>query len=133
MKLQKEFKHAKIETFKEIIIFTATNEYIPAKQFKEIFEYIIKLLKTKSYKKLIFDKREITVFNRRSMEWYYLKWKPKAAELGLTKHRKILGVNATFNNSVELCRKMMDEDYPDAQYHIYDIIYVNTLEEAILK
>jgi hypothetical protein len=135
MKIVKELSKSKVEVLEDekIIIVTSTSNYIPEKQFKEIFNSILDLVKEKSYEKLIFDKRKMSVFHQPSMEWYYLEWKPEALKYGLRLHRKILPDNMVFNNSVQLCKKMLDEQYPDAKYHSIDLEYKNTLEHAILE
>ena len=62
----KTLKHAKIllvEETPDIAIVEAISGYIPIEQFKEIFEATSKLVSEKKIKKLIFDKRKLTVFS----------------------------------------------------------------------
>lgn len=129
----KVYTNAKIELLKndKIIIVTSETSDFTDDEFKQVFNDILDLIKVESYEKLIFDKRKMTVFHESSMEWYYLKWKPEAYKYGLKFHRKLLGIDFIFNNSVELCRKIMDDKYPDAEYHKMNIVYSCTLGEAI--
>ncbi|QCK14753.1 hypothetical protein [Mangrovivirga cuniculi] len=115
-----------------VLIVKSTQNYIPENQFREIFNYVTDtvLLKNK-VKKLVFDKRSLSVFNQPSMEWYYTQWKKKASSLGLKVHRKILPNDDLFNKSVKIGREGITAKYPDAAFNNLDIQYRDSLEEAI--
>jgi hypothetical protein len=77
---KKRLKHAVVYTVgqsPQTAIVQATSKYIPIEQFKEIFHYIGQLVEQEKIAKLIFDKRELTVFHQPSMEWYFVEWKEK--------------------------------------------------------
>lgn len=133
---QKEFKHATVSTVEgkpTVAIVTAKTEYIPIQEFKGVFEAIGDLVKEKSVTKLIFDKRNLSVFHQPSMEWYFTEWKEKMFTLGLKTHRKILPNNEVFRQSVKIGRDKINKSYPNGKFHQMDIGYAETLEEAIEK
>jgi hypothetical protein len=116
-----------------VAIVTAKTEYIPIQEFKGIFEAIGDLVKEKSVSKLVFDKRNLSVFHQPSMEWYFTEWKEKMFTLGLKTHRKILPTNEVFRQSVKIGRDKINKAYPNGKFHQMDIGYAETLEEAIEK
>lgn len=133
---QKDFKHATVSTVEgksTVAIVTAKTEYIPIQEFKGIFEAIGDLVKEKSVTKLVFDKRNLSVFHQPSMEWYFTEWKEKMFDLGLKTHRKILPNNEVFRQSVKIGRDKINKTYPNGKFHQMDIGYAETLEEAIEK
>ena len=135
-KVEKEFKHAKVYTVPSspnTAIVEALTNYIPLIPFKEIFEYIGVLAKEKKLKKLIFDKRKLSIFNQPSMEWYFIEWKEKMYDQGLTIHRKILPTDDVFRQSVRIGREKINKNFPDKKYNKMDIQYAETIEEALLK
>lgn len=138
MKLEviKDFKHAVIsiaETSKTVAIVEAKTEYIPIGDFKKIFEAIGEVVKEKGITKLVFDKRNLTVFHQPSMEWYFTEWKEQMFALGLKTHRKILPKNEVFRQSVKIGRDKINKAFPAGKFHQMDIGYAETLEDAINK
>jgi hypothetical protein len=136
MKLEviKDFKHAVIsiaETSKTVAIVEAKTEYIPIGDFKKIFEAIGDIVKEKGITKLVFDKRNLTVFHQPSMEWYFTEWKEQMFALGLKTHRKILPANDVFRQSVKIGRDKINKAFPQGKFHQMDIGYAETLEDAI--
>jgi hypothetical protein len=134
--VEKEFKHAKVLTITNspnTAIVEALTNYIPLEPFKEIFNFIGELAKQKNLTKLIFDKRKLTVFHQPSMEWYFIEWKEKMFEQGLTIHRKILPTDDVFRQSVRIGREKIDKNYPTKKFNQMDIQYAETIEEALLK
>jgi hypothetical protein len=130
----KTLKHAKIMTVEqhpEIAIIEATTGYIPIQQFKEMFELVSTLVSEKNITKLIFDKRNLTVFHQPSMEWYFVEWKEKMYDLGLKTHRKILPQDLVFRHSVKIGREKIKTAYPEGKYTQMSIEYAETIEEAI--
>lgn len=128
------FKHAAIYVLKNsenIVIVEAISNYIPIDKFKEIFNAISKLAETEAVNKLIFDKRNLTVFHQPSMEWYFVEWKERMFEKGLSIHRKILPNDETFRESVKIGREKISRTFPDGKYTRMDIAYAESLEEAI--
>ncbi len=134
--VEKEFKHAKVLTVTNspnTAIVEALTNYIPLEPFKEIFNFIGELAKKKNLTKLIFDKRKLTVFHQPSMEWYFIEWKEKMFDQGLTIHRKILPADDVFRQSVRIGREKIDKNYPTKKFNQMDIQYAETIEEALLK
>ncbi len=133
---QHDFKHASVSTVdtdSTIAVVTAKTEYIPIDEFKKIFESIGKLVIANSVKKLIFDKRNLTVFHQPSMEWYFTEWKSQMFEAGLKTHRKLLPENEVFRQSVKIGRDKINKNFPNGKFHQMDIGYAETLQEAIEK
>ncbi len=130
----KEFKHATISVVKDspgTVLVAATSSYIPIEQFKAIFNHIGDYASRHSLNKLIFDKRQLTVFHQPSMEWYFVEWKEKMFSLGLTRHVKILPQDEVFRQSVKIGRSRINETFPTGKFHLMDIRYAESLEEAI--
>lgn len=138
MKLEvvKDFKHASISIVEGpavVAIVEAKTEYIPIGDFKKIFESIGEVVKERKVTKLVFDKRNLTVFHQPSMEWYFTEWKEQMFELGLKTHRKILPTNDVFRQSVKIGRDKINKAFPAGKFHQMDIGYAETLEDAINK
>jgi hypothetical protein len=134
LKTIQTFKHASLkqaELNPDTLIIEATANYIPIEKFKEIFVGIGEIVAKQGIKKLIFDKRQLTVFHQPSMEWYFVEWKEKMFGLGLKTHRKILPQDEVFRQSVKIGREKITKAFPDGKYKEMDIQYAETLEEAI--
>ena len=132
---EKEFKHATIYLTPQqgTALVEATASYIPLEKFKEIFNYIGELTENKKLTKLIFDKRKLSVFHQPSMEWYFAEWKEKMFDVGLTIHRKILPHDDVFRQSVRIGREKINKAYPTKKYHLMDIQYADSVEDALSK
>jgi hypothetical protein len=133
---EKQFKHANVFTVFDHVntaLVTATANYIPLEAFKEIFNFIGDLAKQKKLTKLIFDKTKLTVFHQPSMEWYFVEWKEKMFDQGLTTHRKILPADEIFRQSVRIGRDKINKTYPTKKFNQMDIQYAETIEEALAK
>lgn len=128
-----EFDHATIEKIanKPVLIVTAKDSFIPIEEFKSIFNKAGELVKQHKTKKLIFDKRNLTVFHQPSMEWYFTEWKEEMFDKGLKNHRKLLPDDKVFRQSVKLGRQKIDKDYKDLRLNEMDIKYFEELQEAI--
>ncbi len=111
----------------------ATASYIPLEKFKEIFNFIGELAENKKLTKLIFDKRKLSVFRQPSMEWYFAEWKEKMFDAGLIIHRKILPQDDVFRQSVRIGREKINKAYPSKKYHLMDIQYADSIDEALAK
>jgi hypothetical protein len=130
----KEFKHAtitRIENSPSTLLVVANSTYIPIDQFKFIFDEIGRIVKNNRITKLIFDKRQLTVFHQPSMEWYFVEWKEKMFGFGLTKHIKILPDDEFFRQSVKIGRDKINKTFPNGKFHKMDILYAESIEEAI--
>lgn len=131
---KKEFKHASVAVVKAdqaILLVTATTRYIPIDQFKAIFNEIGLWVEDLKIQKLIFDKRQLTVFHQPSMEWYFVDWKERMLEIGLTRHVKILPPDEVFRQSVKIGRNKINDTFPNGKFHTMEILYAESLEEAI--
>lgn len=131
---KKEFNSALVHhVAPDSLLVKATAEYIPIDEFKEIFNFAGKLVEELKIKRLVFDKRAMRIFDQPSMEWYFTEWKAKMADLGLTKHRKILPDDFAFRESVKVGRKNIARKHPQGKFHDLDIQYASSLEEALEK
>ncbi|MFW5761217.1 MAG: hypothetical protein ACOCXH_09575 [Cyclobacteriaceae bacterium] len=134
LKIIKEFRNAKVaqvELNPEISVVIATSNYIPMNEFKQIFDFVDELSSQHTIRKVIFDKRNLTVFHQPSMEWYFIDWKERMYEKGCRAHRKILPDDKIFVKSVQIGRDKLIAEYPDRKFHQMDIQYADSLEEAI--
>ncbi len=133
---KKKLKHAVISTVKDspkTAVVEALSTYIPMDQFKEIFNFIGELVKKEKITKLIFDKRKLSVFHQPSMEWYFVEWKEKMFDLGLKTHRKILPNDEVFKQSVKIGREKINKTYPNGKFNQMDIVYSESIEQAIAE
>jgi hypothetical protein len=131
---KKDFKHASIAVVKAdqpTLLVTATSTYIPIDQFKTIFNEITHWVEELNIQKLIFDKRQLRIFHQPSMEWYFVEWKERMFDLGLVRHVKILPQDEVFRQSVKIGRNKINETYPNGRFHKMEILYAESLEEAI--
>ena len=131
---KKEFKHASImlvEGHPATLLVTATATYIPIDQFKAVFNEITLWIEDLKIEKLIFDKRQLTVFHQPSMEWYFVDWKERMFYLGLIRHIKILPKDDVFRQSVKIGRSKIDAAFPDGKFHDMEVLYAETVEEAL--
>lgn len=115
----------------QLIICSATAEYIPIEEFKVLFNNMLQHIKEHPAKHLIFDKRALRTFHQPSMEWYFAEWKPLARETGLTHHYKILPAEDWFVKSVEAGKALIYEKYGRDFLHGIDITYVDDVESVV--
>jgi len=113
------------------LLVTATSGYIPIGQFKEIFSIAETFVKERGIQKVIFDKRKLTVFHQPSMVWYFVNWKEKMFDLGLKRHVKLLPDDEVFRESVKIGRSKINEDFPNGLFHRMEILYAESLEQAL--
>jgi hypothetical protein len=133
---KKRLKHVLVSTVKDspaTIVVEAITNYIPIDQFKETFNFIGELVKEEKIQKLIFDKRNLTVFHQPSMEWYFVEWKEQMYGHGLTAHRKMLPTDKIFRQSVKIGREKINKAHPNGKFHTMDIAYAESLEEAVTR
>ena len=128
-------KHATIQFNKELAtaVITATNTYIPMEEFKAIFNETEKLVLKEKLTKLLFDKRALKIFHQPSMEWYFIEWKDKMYNFGLTKHRKLLPNDKIFRESVKIGREKIMREHPNLNIQRLDIQYFENFEDALTK
>ena len=132
--LAKTFKHASVFTVSnhaDTAIVQALSSYIPFESFKEIFTFIGEFAKKNNLTKLVFDKTKLTVFHQPSMEWYFVEWKEKMFEQGLTNHVKILPADDVFRQSVRIGRDKINKNFPTKKFNQMNIQYAQTIEEAL--
>lgn len=129
-----EARYAKVyaNQEKETIICELLADYIPIDDFKETFNQITSIVENGKYEKFIFDKRSLRAFHQPSMEWYFLHWKNKMLEHGLSKHRKILPEEKWFEKMVMIAKEQIMKNNPDNIIDKLDIRYCNSIEEAII-
>jgi hypothetical protein len=133
LNLVKELKSCKIYTspLHEAVIICASSTYITIEDFKSALEEALQIIKANSIKKTVFDKRALKVFHQPSMQWYFTDWKERLYNLGVVKHIKILPDDFVFRSSVKIGRAQIDEQFPNALYHKTQIIYKDTLLQAL--
>jgi hypothetical protein len=117
---------------KGTIICELMTDYIPIDDFKDVFNEISRIVENGKFEKFIFDKRSLRAFHQPTMEWYFLHWKNKMLEFGLSKHRKILPEEKWFEKMVMIAKDQIIKNNPDNIIHLLDIKYCESIEEAIL-
>lgn len=133
---KKRLKHAAVyivQNSPQIAVVEALSTYIPIDQFKEIFNFIGELVAKEKITKLIFDKRNLTVFHQPSMEWYFVEWKEKMFDKGLKTHRKILPKDEVFRQSVKIGREKINIIHPNGKFKLMDIGYSESIDQAIAQ
>lgn len=133
---EKAFKHANVHSvagMPHVVVVEATAAYIPLEPFKEIFNFVGDIVHQRNIVKLIFDKRKLSVFHQPSMEWYFIDWKERMYDSGLTVHRKILPSDDVFRQSVRIGRDKISKAYPEKKFNKMDIQYSESLEQALLN
>lgn len=122
-----------IDSASKSLVIQSTGTYIPIEEFTDVFTATIDVCKENAILKTVFDKRSLKVFHQPSMEWYFTVWKEKLFNLGIKKHIKILPDDFVFKSSVKIGREKIDQNFPKAKYHQTEIIYVKSVEEALLS
>ncbi len=133
---KKRLKHAAVYVVADspqVAVVEALSTYIPIDQFKEVFNFIAELVAKEKITKLVFDKRNLTVFHQPSMEWYFVEWKEKMFNLGLKTHRKILPKDEVFRQSVKIGREKINSTHPNGKYKLMDISYSESIDQAIAQ
>lgn len=129
-----EARYAKVYANQEkgTIICELLADYIPIDDFKDTFNQISGIVENGNFKKFIFDKRSLRAFHQPSMEWYFLHWKNKMLEHGLSQHRKILPEEKWFEKMVMIAKEQIMKNNPNNIIDQLDIKYCNSIEEAII-
>ena len=102
-----EFAEGYTDDANNTIILKATNDYIPIRNFKQLFGMLSDQVKDSEgkYTKFIFDKTALRTFHQPSMKWYFMEWKTDMLQYGLNTHIKILPKIDYFVKAVEAARK----------------------------
>lgn len=132
--LVKVLRHASVSIIQgqePTLVVTATSEYIPIEQFKEIFTFAGKQIVALGIRKVIFDKRQLAVFHQPSMVWYFVDWKEQMFAHGLKRHVKLLPNDLSFRESVKIARSKINQDFPRGKFHDMEVLYAESLEEAV--
>ncbi len=116
---------------KSILICELLVEFITKDNFVNLFTEMGEFIKKNHVKKMIFDKRNMRVFDQSSMEWYHIHWKPEMKKYGLNSYRKILPNDLIFETSVKLGKQKIAKENPNFKFEDFDIQYFKTLEESI--
>lgn len=113
------------------IVCVAKKEFIVRADFEALFVAVGEAAKKHLAEKIVFDKRNMHVFDQSAMTWYYTQWKPKLLkEIGLKKHRKLLPEDKLFRKSVAIGREKIAREH-DFDFSRFDIRYYESLEEAL--
>lgn len=118
---------------KKTIACTITADYVPIRFFIETFNQVSKIAQSAKFERFIFDKRELRTFHQPSMEWYFIEWKTKMIDYGLVKHRKLLPDLKWFVKAVEIAKQPLLDRLSDEEKNRMDIVYCESLEEALEK
>jgi len=105
--------------------------YIPMADFMEAFNLSLEMIEKHGITSFIFDKRSMNVFHQPSMEWYFVQWKPKARDLGVTQHYKIMPEEDWFLKCVEAGRESIAQNYPEDLLEGITITYTESVAEAV--
>lgn len=118
---------------KGIVALIAEADYIPIKQFKQLFQMLTDEIEggEGDFHKFIFDKRALRTFHQPSMKWYFTEWKTAMLEHGLNKHFKILPDLPYFVKAVEAARKPLLKKYPEDVLKALRIEYYDDVESAV--
>jgi hypothetical protein len=106
------------------------NSYIRKDDFEKLFNLVAEESKIHGVEKIIFDKRQMKVFDQPSMVWYHLTIKENLFKsIGLKKYRKLLPTDELFRMSVEIGKTKIAREY-DFDFTKFDIQYCETIDEA---
>ncbi|MDX5340102.1 MAG: hypothetical protein LPK25_13830 [Cyclobacteriaceae bacterium] len=130
---QERYCRVRIHPGNKIVICELLADYIPIEDFKVAFGKIGEIVKQGDYQKFIFDKRSLRAFHQPTMEWYFLEWKKEMLNYGLSQHRKILPSEKWFEKMVQIAKEQILKNNPDHIIDQLDILYCDSIEEAIIK
>lgn len=128
-----EFASGYLNPEKGVVALAAKADYIPITKFKQLFEMISDEVKAEDgvYKLFIFDKSVLRTFHQPSMKWYFMEWKTEMLNYGLKTHVKILPKINYFVKAVEAARKPLLAKFPPEILNKINILYTDTIEEAL--
>ncbi len=120
------------EASSAVAIIVTRENFIPMEAFKALFAEVSALLETHSVKRIVFDKRSLTIFHQPSMEWYYLDWKLRMLDqYKLTRHDKILPKDELFRQSVNQAREKIYRTSPHPEIKQIQPVYFENLQDAL--
>jgi len=131
LEMQNEYFKCFRDEEKNFLICETQTTYLPVEEFVDFFEKMTPIIKEYQISKFIFDKRSLRAFHQPTMEWYFVEWKQKLMEFGLTVHRKILPEEGWFKKAVEAGRSSIEKSHPEFPFDKLDIQYFNTIEDCI--
>lgn len=121
---------AYLPEFKAMLCVVKKN-FITKKDFETLFNAIGEAAKINKAEKVIFDKRNMEVFDQEGMTWYHIVWKEELlSSIGLKKHRKLLPNDDFFKTSVELGKEKIAREH-NFDFSRFDIQYFDDLSEAL--
>ncbi|MEQ8237751.1 MAG: hypothetical protein RIA69_00995 [Cyclobacteriaceae bacterium] len=127
-----EFGAGYINEEKLTIALIAQADYIPIKNFKQLFQMLGDEIEANPvYTKFIFDKRALRTFHQPSMKWYFMDWKTDMIQYGLNRHYKILPDLGYFQKAVEAARKPLLKKFPQDVLAKLTIEYSEDVEAAL--
>ncbi len=126
-----DFLLTRYEPDSSALICCASAEFIPLRDFKDSFEQIARQVEKFPVKNFVFDKSLLRTFDQKSMEWYYMNWKPKVKQFGLVNHYKILPELPWFLEAVNAGRISILENISDDRLDQIQITYVKDQESAM--
>ena len=129
--MQNEFFKCSRDEEDDFLICETRTTYLPVEEFVEFFESMTPLIKQHRIKKFIFDKRSLRAFHQPTMEWYFVEWKQKLIDFGLTVHRKILPDECWFQKAVEAGRSSIEKSHLEFPFDKLDIQYFDSIEDCI--
>jgi O-methyltransferase involved in polyketide biosynthesis len=131
LEMQSEYFKCFRDEENSFIICESLTSYLPVEEFKEFFEQMTPIIKEHQISKFIFDKRSLRAFHQPTMEWYFVEWKQKLMDSGLTVHRKILPDEGWFKKAVQAGRASIEKSHPDFPFDKLDIQYFNSIDDCI--
>ena len=113
------------------LVVTTVN-FIPMEPFKATFEKVSEAIEAHNLRRIVFDKRSLTIFHQPSMEWYYTIWKTMLCkEKGVKAHGKILPKDDPFRQSVHNARKKILHDKGSPELQLINITYFENFQELM--
>jgi hypothetical protein len=113
------------------VVCVVKKSFITKNDFEALFNSVGACAKENNAEKIVFDKRNMQIFDQASMTWYHTKWKEELLqEIGLNKHRKLLPNDKFFRKSVEIGREKIAREH-NFDFSRFDIQYFDDLEEAL--
>lgn len=107
--------------------------YIRKEDFEQLFNMMAEEAKIQGANKIIFDKRNMKVFDQPSMTWYHVVFKEELlTSIGLKTYRKLLPEDNLFRMSVEIGKGKIAREH-NFDFSKYDIQYCESVEEALTK
>lgn len=118
----------------QLAMLVSAANFLPIEEFKAVFIQVAEGVMENKLRKVLFDKRSLTVFHQPSMEWYYLEWKVSLLnEEGVMEHAKILPKDDLLRKSVEEAKRKIFKDNPTSPIQRLNLRYYENFPEALEK